>query len=335
MNIQKQDAVLVDREGLKKIELIGRNCYKSIDKIKDGSDIEFCNNLIASGHTAPFMHEWVYFNVLGLPETIIIDLLLCHKYMIYKPNLRILAFNYRVFIDDIYSLNKYMGYDRILHDINKMNAAMRAMYMLTGELHPLFGKYDDNTKVNILAKKYSEDIRRVYPDEIKEICPDILAITFFIRTDRGVTHEIVRHTEMSFMQESTRYCNYSKDKFDNSINVIEPKQFDNDITEDVQEWYDAMADAEAHYMNLTQKYHWTPQDARSVLPTATKADIFVTAPARSWVGEECMGWLADKWITERKGFIQLRHSSQAHPMINYVAGLIKSIMEIKLPKLFQ
>jgi thymidylate synthase (FAD) len=99
-------------------------------------------------------------------------------------------------------------------------------------------------------------------------------------TDRGISHEIVRHRLCSFLQESTRYCNYSKDKFDNSIDIVIPSGLQPG-TEEFEEWRQAMVACERSYLNMTRK-GVSPQIARSVLPTCTKTEIMVKANFREW-----------------------------------------------------
>ena len=111
-----------------------------------------------------------------------------------------------------------------------------------------------------------------------------LSVKFVV--DRGVSHELVRHRIASFAQESTRYCNYSKDKFGNEITVILPCFFDtgmgilsNSLV--YQEWKSACECAEERYFNLL-KMGATPQQARTVLPNSLKTEITVTANYREW-----------------------------------------------------
>lgn len=117
-------------------------------------------------------------------------------------------------------------------------------------------------------------------------------MTVEFNVDRGVTHEVVRHREASFAQESTRYCNYSKGKFGNHITVInidggmdiDPTM--QDLNEDVKleiwkEWKEGCADAERRYMRMLN-LGCSPQIARSVLPTGLASTIMVTANLREW-----------------------------------------------------
>ena len=106
-----------------------------------------------------------------------------------------------------------------------------------------------------------------------------------IITDRGVTHELVRHRIASFAQESTRYCNYSKGKFNNEITVIEPC-FWSDGTDPYRgtkykAWYDSCLAAEKAYLCLIE-FGATAQEARSVLPNSLKTEIVVTMNLREW-----------------------------------------------------
>lgn len=112
------------------------------------------------------------------------------------------------------------------------------------------------------------------------------SLSVMFTVDRGVTHELVRHRIMSFSQESTRYCNYSCDKFDNEITVILPCFFDtgmgtasNSLV--YQSWKHSCEVAESEYFNLLSMGA-SPQQARSVLPTSTKADIALTGNYREW-----------------------------------------------------
>lgn len=138
-----------------------------------------------------------------------------------------------------------------------------------------------------------------------------LSVKFIV--DRGVSHELVRHRIASFAQESTRYCNYSKDKFDNGITFIKPFFFDDTK---YQRWLAAMADAESAYLDLLNSGA-TPQEARSVLPNSTKTEIAITANYREW-----------------RNFFKLRTAKAAHPQMREVTiPLLKELKE-KLPIIF-
>lgn len=152
-----------------------------------------------------------------------------------------------------------------------------------------------------------------------------LSVKFIV--DRGVSHELVRHRIASFAQESTRYCNYTNDKFGNEISVICPmggvlldtktkSLSGNDIDKLINEWSAAMEDAERHYMKMIE-IGTTPQIARSVLPNSTKTEITVTANYREW-----------------RNFFKLRVAQSAHPQMREVTIPLLKELKSKLPIVF-
>lgn len=133
--------------------------------------------------------------------------------------------------------------------------------------------------------------------------------------DRGVSHEIVRHRIAAYCQESTRYCNYSKDKFGREITVIEPCYLD-DTSDKWRTWERACAMAEKHYFSLLDM-GCTPQEARAVLPNSLKTELVMTADIREW-----------------RHFLRLRCSKAAHPQIREVATQLLEALQWDLPVLF-
>ena len=140
-----------------------------------------------------------------------------------------------------------------------------------------------------------------------------LSVKFTV--DRGVSHELVRHRIASFAQESTRYCNYSKDKFGNEITVIKPLFFE-EGTQNYLSWQMAMEDAEEHYFAMIERGA-TPQEARSVLPNSTKTEITITANYREW-----------------RNFFKLRTAKAAHPQMQEVTIPLLKELKTKLPIIF-
>jgi thymidylate synthase (FAD) len=129
---------------------------------------------------------------------------------------------------------------------------------------------------------------------------------FSIITDRGVTHEIVRHrVGIAFSQESTRYCNYGNDRFGNELTVIEPPTLTPGAFGTRAKWTAAMATAESIYTALIAE-GIAPQIARSVLPNSLKAEIGVTANFREW-----------------RHFLRLRTSPKAHPQMREIAEMLR------------
>ena len=98
--------------------------------------------------------------------------------------------------------------------------------------------------------------------------------------DRGVSHELVRHRLASFAQESTRYCNYSQDKFGNELTFIKPLFFDED-TNEYRLWEHAMRVAESDYMMMLNAGR-TAQEARQILPNSIKTEVVMSTNYREW-----------------------------------------------------
>ena len=140
-------------------------------------------------------------------------------------------------------------------------------------------------------------------------------ISVLVTCDRGVTHEIVRHRIASYSQESTRYCNYTGDKFGNEITFIRPCFWTED-SEAYATWKKAMQQVEDNYFELV-RLGAKPEQARSILPNSLKAEIVVTMNIRSW-----------------RNFLKLRTEPGAHPQIRQVAGMILAEFKARVPYLF-
>jgi thymidylate synthase (FAD) len=100
-------------------------------------------------------------------------------------------------------------------------------------------------------------------------------------TDRGVSHELVRHRLCPFVQESTRYCNYDRDKFGREITVIKPSTWDSWSDSQQDWWKSSLEYAELNYLEMVQD-DMQPQQARSVLPNSLKTEIVIRADFREW-----------------------------------------------------
>ena len=114
------------------------------------------------------------------------------------------------------------------------------------------------------AVKFVQNIIKRGHEAVLEHC----SFTLKFICDRGVSHEIVRHRIAAYCQESTRYCNYSKDGFGNEITVIEPC-FLNKADPAYGHWYNACQKAEEEYFNMLTA-GCSPQEARSVLPNSLR-----------------------------------------------------------------
>lgn len=145
------------------------------------------------------------------------------------------------------------------------------------------------------------------------------SVTVRFTCDRGVSHEIVRHRLAFYCQESTRYCNYSKDGFGGEITVIKPC-FLEDGTGSYVVWRDACEMAEAYYFRLLNgnTKRLTPQEARSVLPNSLKTEVVMTANMREW-----------------RHFLRLRTAPAAHPDMREVAKMLLTEMKNRYPVFFE
>lgn len=144
-------------------------------------------------------------------------------------------------------------------------------------------------------------------------------ITVKVICDRGTSHEIVRHRIASYSQESTRYCNYSGEKFSRQVTFIKP-YFRDEGTEagkrKFQIWKDSMEKAEKAYFDLVENGA-TPEEARSVLPNSLKTELVMTLNLRSW-----------------RNFLKLRTSPGAHPQIRRLALSILQKFKELIPVVF-
>ena len=161
-----------------------------------------------------------------------------------------------------------------------------------------------------------------------------VSISVRVICDRGVSHEIVRHRLASYAQESTRYCNYSKDKYDNQVSFIDIKGgIDLDLAMNtalnngtlskenidliINEWEEACKDAEKHYLNLS-KLGASPNISRSVLPNSVKTEINVRMDIREW-----------------RHFFSLRCEDVAHPQMREIAKPLLKEMAKRYPIFFK
>lgn len=273
----------------KQIEIAGRTCYKSEDKITEDSAKGFVDRMVKSGHGAMLEHGTVYLDV---------------------PNS---AGDY-----DLVPFFASNPYSRVV-------------------IKPLDDRVHNyvTTNFRVIVENFAEEY---IPDILQYLCEPTefheKRITVRFICDRGVSHEFVRHRVFSFAQESTRYCNYSKDKFGNEITYIMPcwipyKEGQYEINEGEDSWGNyngdyitwnkelvsehssyyktlfhfikALDQAEIQYFNLLNS-GWTPQQARAVLPNALKTELVMTGFVSDW-----------------KHFFELRDAASAHPQAQELA----------------
>lgn len=275
------------QEGLegvyKQIEKVGRVCYKSEDKITEDSAKPFVERMVKSGHGAMLEHGTIYLNV---PEQTYTETLEDEFGKFNNPNNGLV---------DRYRKNKYSKVNSVAAD-----EELRKKYPKVRPFKLTHHYITTNLRV-IVENGWEEDLEwQCEPTEHHE-----KRITAKFICDRGVSHEFVRHRVFSFAQESTRYCNYSKDKFGNELTFILPPWVDERqlgeqnsqelliqmgslsnptyTQEDLNELYFlfSLASSEVQYFNLINN-GWKPQEARAVLPNALKTELVMTGFASDW-----------------------------------------------------
>ena len=143
-----------------------------------------------------------------------------------------------------------------------------------------------------------------------------LSVKFTV--DRAIANELVRHRLASYCQESSRYCNYSKDKFYNEIKVIEPEELLPRNSTDYNIWWVSCKNAEEAYMTMISN-GVKPEIARSVLPLSTATEIIMTANIREW-----------------RNVLKLRssHNMRAHPQMRSICDRLLEELKSKIHVLF-
>lgn len=155
-------------------------------------------------------------------------------------------------------------------------------------------------------------------------------ITIRLTCDIGVYKDLTRHRIASFSIESTRYCNYGKDKFDNELKFIEPMFYTDTWKDRNYEgsamskeelksffWYKIMNDIESAYMNMNNLCECTPDEMRMILPHSTAAEVTMTANIREW-----------------KHILELRCSKGAHPAVQQVMIPLLLYFKEQMPEIF-
>ena len=156
-------------------------------------------------------------------------------------------------------------------------------------------------------------------------------VSFSVRfiTNRGVSHEIVRHRIAAYSQESTRYCNYSQKKFNKELTFIKPIYFENKNNQEInniiyndfaynnyEKWVLTCKAIEENYFEMLDDGA-TPEEARSILPNSLKTEIVMTANLREW-----------------RHFFKLRTAKAAHPEMRELATMLFIEVKSLIPVVF-
>lgn len=306
-----------DKEGVYKfLEMIGRVCYKSEGKITDDSYKNFLKMILDRGHLSVMEH---FIFVLEVPKSIYFSYDKKIPDIPYKAEFKTqLSFIKKSIDGKRYFISLSAATANNL--IGLMNPSAKMTKALLEILDVLYTEYPLLIKANYELKEYSYEkshipffkkykINILSRDEIEKLSEqsrlihDFTTIKFIF--DRGCSHEIVRHRPASYCQESTRYCNYSNDKFGSDITFIKPVFFE-EGSKEYNSWKSAMEDSEHTYMDLINMGA-TPQEARTVLPNSLKTEIYVTARLIEW-----------------KHILKIRTGKTVHPQMLQVMNPLKN-----------
>lgn len=252
--IESKVEVIEQQPGLegvyKQIELAGRTCYKSEDKITEDSAKEFVDRMIKSNHGAMLEHGTVY---LSVP----------------KEETEIIGFH------------GWCQYSKVRSDLVMEEPCN---WLITTNMRVLI-EHDRLRDLKYICEPTERHEKR---------------ITARFTCDRGVSHEIVRHRVMSFAQESQRYVGYDKEKFGGEVTFIKPHWYNEEFPACLT-WIESLKRSEKEYLDL-REMGLKPQDARDVLPNATKTEVVVTGFESDW-----------------EHFFELRTAGAAHPDMRKLA----------------
>jgi thymidylate synthase (FAD) len=290
-----------------RLEACGRICYKSEEKISEGSALPFVKKIAEHGHNS-VMEMAVVTLRLACSSQQITDLLRCQpKYL---------------FVDLMEGGLLVTGSIRAFRELYLSSpeiALVQAMVDFLGAMHHylLEGVWKPVTR-SAMSAVSSIGVEKVPLEQVEQLAPELLLRHRFLGVkfivNRAVTHEIVRHRPCSFLQESQRYCRYSQDKFGSQVTFIRPLFFAPDSAE-YQLWQQAMEITESLYLKLLETS--TPQAARTVLPNSCKTEIIVYCNLAEW-----------------RHLLRLRTSPAAEPSMREVMIPLETEMQKRYPQLF-
>lgn len=334
MKIIKSSVKILDNDWsikgiFRAIERAGRTCYKSVGtryfRLEKGPENSLESNLIKQAQSDPRVvckqgadFDPAYY--LSIPNKFISDYLNIEQFD--EENFEDSPYYENLTAEDFVNMLIKSGHGAMLEHGTVYLYDTYDISAIGSWTNSLGYKYSKNKYSKVITNDHM-DIRDIYIttnlrvliendwlDDLKYVCEPTeyhaKKVTAKFICDRGVSHEIVRHRGsygMSFAQESTRYCNYSKNKFGQELTFIEPAwEFPSSNIVNTRERFEAMLEeAEANYMELIT-LGFKPQEARAVLPNALKTEIVVTG-------------FIDDW----KHFFELRCDNAAHPDIRKLA----------------
>lgn len=287
MQIVNQTAVLLSTANItpyEQIERVGRTCYKSEDKATKGSAVAFCLQMKNNHHYAMLEHYMVHMAIkkdLGVTMK--------HNITVYNE-LKHKDFGKFIIWDNCTNVVYMSASFRTLLELLENVKIVEVVYNLSNalnnkfpELFPIKENFADNYDIKIFDtdEDFKADVMSNVDEwDVYDILRHHITHTVRFTTDRGVSHELVRHRPCSFAQESTRYCNYSKGKYGNEITVIKPCFYELD-SEAYKLWVKGCEQDEETYMSLIG-LGCKAQEARDSLPTSVKTELIMTATEEEW-----------------------------------------------------
>ena len=267
---------ITEKDPIKKIEQVARVCYKSEDKICEGSAEKMVRSLVRSKHYSMLEHGSIIMEasiegytdlkrlVDKIKEEYGVDVMLRFTDVCYSGRF-LISGNMRMWLELIDFVNEN---DELILDVGVYNILKREEYK------PIFDNYTD-MQVRDAGAFMVVQVEDLTHNE--KLVHEDLSIKFIV--DRGVSHEIVRHRKASFAQESTRYCNYGKS---GEVAFILPCFLgsDRDILRGV--WEHNCSESEIAYHTMIQ-LGAKPQEARDVLSTSVKTEVVMTANLNEWI----------------------------------------------------
>jgi thymidylate synthase (FAD) len=255
-----------------RIEACGRICYKSEDKISPESAEPFIRNIIKHGHNSVTEMAALTLKVLYDSESF------ASQFFQLLP--KFLQID-RVDKKELLVTGSVRAF-RELYQANPSVKMVKAIAEFLGKRHPLF--YEDLLPARGLVKQEGVRVEKVPLETVDSLPADLfvkhrhVAVLFVV--NRAITHEIVRHRPVSYLQESQRYCRYSQDKFGSEVTFIKPMFF-KEGSEEYRLWEKAMQDTEEIYLKLLETS--SPQAARTVLPNSCKTELITFANLLEWL----------------------------------------------------
>lgn len=284
--IESSVEILPQEEGLlgayKQCEIAGRTAYRSLDKMTDASAKRFVEAMCKSNHGAVLEHGTIYL---------------------------------------------HFSYCSPIHDVNYMKLVNIRLFYERNPYSKVVIKTEDHYKIDVYI---TTNCRTIFEndrnDDLQYLCEPTKhhekRVTARFICSRGVSHEAVRHRKFSFLQESQRYCMYSKERMGGEITYIIPEwvksleEYKEGMNAE-KKWHKILQECEHTYMCLVNECNKKAEEARSVLPNDCKTELIMTG-----------------FISDWKHFFDLRSkgtTGKPHPDIKVLADdLLSQFTEAKL-----